>query len=94
MLRFSSLPNLATPFWDFQETQRVCWRVTNSITCSIGSAELEHMMSANPDPASYVKLSREYAGLEPLVLKIRALVKAEEDLKGAEDADRRSGHRP
>ncbi|MGV2978252.1 peptide chain release factor 1 [Roseibium alexandrii] len=48
-------------------------------------SELEHMMSANPDPASYVKLSREYAGLEPLVLKIRALVKAEEDLKGAED---------
>ncbi|MES0883530.1 peptide chain release factor 1 [Roseibium sp. SCP14] len=47
-------------------------------------AELEHMMSANPDPAAYVKLSREYAGLEPLVQKIRALIKAEEDLAGAE----------
>jgi peptide chain release factor 1 len=48
-------------------------------------AELEHMMSANPDPSAYVKLSREYAALEPLVMKIRALVKAEEDLKGAAD---------
>ncbi len=48
-------------------------------------AELEHMMSANPDPSVYVKLSREYAGLESLVMKIRALVKAEEDLKGATD---------
>ncbi|MEM9635071.1 MAG: peptide chain release factor 1 [Pseudomonadota bacterium] len=47
-------------------------------------AELEHMMSSNPDPAAYVKLSREYAGLEPLVQKIRALIKAEEDLAGAE----------
>ena len=47
-------------------------------------AELEHMMSANPDPAAYVKLSREYAGLEPLVGKIRELIKAEEDLEGAE----------
>jgi peptide chain release factor 1 len=47
-------------------------------------AELEHMMSANPDPAAYVKLSREYAGLEPLVQKIRALIKAEEELAGAE----------
>ncbi|MBO6891982.1 MAG: peptide chain release factor 1 [Roseibium sp.] len=47
-------------------------------------AEIEHMMSSNPDPSSYVKLSREYAGLEPLVQKIRALIKAEEDLAGAE----------
>jgi peptide chain release factor 1 len=46
-------------------------------------AELEHMMSANPDPGAYVKLSREYAGLEPLVGKIRALIKAEQDLAGA-----------
>ena len=29
-------------------------------------AEIEHMMSSNPDPSAYVKLSREYAGLEPL----------------------------
>ncbi|NVK47675.1 MAG: peptide chain release factor 1 [Rhodobacteraceae bacterium] len=47
-------------------------------------AEIEHLMSANPDPAVYVKLSREYAGLEPLVTKIRALIKVEDDLKGAE----------
>jgi peptide chain release factor 1 len=47
-------------------------------------AEIEHMMSSNPDPSAYVKLSREYAGLEPLVGKIRALVKAEKELAGAE----------
>lgn len=47
-------------------------------------AEIEHLMSSGPDPQAYVKLSREYAGLEPLVTKIRALIKAEEDLAGAE----------
>jgi peptide chain release factor 1 len=47
-------------------------------------AEIEHLMSAGPDAAVYVKLSREYAGLEPLVTKIRALIKAEEDLYGAQ----------
>ncbi len=47
-------------------------------------AEIEHLMSDNPDTDTYVKLSREYAGLEPLVSQIRALVKAEEDLAGAE----------
>jgi peptide chain release factor 1 len=47
-------------------------------------AEIEHMMSSNPDPASYVKLSREYAGLGPLVEKIRALIKAEDELEGAQ----------
>ncbi|MEP3045731.1 MAG: peptide chain release factor 1 [Roseibium sp.] len=46
-------------------------------------AEIEHMMSSGPDPAAYVKLSREYAGLEPLIFKIRSLIKAEEDLAGA-----------
>ena len=46
-------------------------------------AEIEHLMSSGPDPAVYVKLSREYAGLEPLVHKIRALIKAEDDLAGA-----------
>jgi len=54
-------------------------------------AELEHQMSANPDPSTYVKLSREYSGLEPLVHKIRTLIKAEEELAEAEamldDAD-------
>ncbi|WP_305989512.1 peptide chain release factor 1 [Roseibium sp. MMSF_3544] len=47
-------------------------------------AEIEHLMSAGPEPAAYVKLSREYAGLEPLVTKIRALIKAEQDLEGAQ----------
>ncbi len=47
-------------------------------------AEIEHQMSSNPDPATYVKLSREYAGLEPLISKIRTLLKAEDDLSGAE----------
>ncbi|MBN9673935.1 peptide chain release factor 1 [Roseibium aggregatum] len=47
-------------------------------------SEIEHMMSANPDPDAYVKLSREYAGLEPLVANIRALLKAEGDLAGAQ----------
>ncbi len=42
--------------------------------------EIVYSMSANPDPATYVKLSREYAELEPLVVKIRALKKAESDL--------------
>lgn len=84
MLRFSSLPNLATLFGNSGDSARMLARhkLDNLLD---RFAELEHMMSANPDPASYVKLSREYAGLEPLVLKIRALVKAEEDLKGAQD---------
>ncbi len=47
-------------------------------------AEIEHLMSSNPDPAAYVKLSREYAGLEPQIARIRALRKVEEDLAGAE----------
>ncbi|WP_434055090.1 MAG: peptide chain release factor 1 [Roseibium sp.] len=47
-------------------------------------AEIEHLMSSGPEPAVYVKLSREYAGLEPLVQKIRALIKAEDDLAGAQ----------
>jgi peptide chain release factor 1 len=47
-------------------------------------AEIEHQMSANPDPGTYVKLSREYAGLEPLIQKIRTMRKAEDDLAGAE----------
>ncbi|MBO6758291.1 MAG: peptide chain release factor 1 [Roseibium sp.] len=47
-------------------------------------AEIEHQMSANPDPQTYVKLSREYAGLEPLVQKIRALIKAQQELQDAE----------
>ncbi len=47
-------------------------------------AEIEHRMSANPDPTTYVKLSREYAGLEPLVAKVRKLLKAQDELAEAE----------
>lgn len=54
-------------------------------------AELEHLMSSGPDPSAYVKLSREYAALEPLVGKIRALNKAEQDLAGVESLIRDSG---
>jgi len=43
-------------------------------------AEIEHRMSANPDPQTYVKLSREYAELDPLVAKVRALRRAEVEL--------------
>lgn len=47
-------------------------------------AEIEHQMSACPDPTTYVKLSREYAALEPLVFKIRALMKSLDGLEEAE----------
>jgi peptide chain release factor 1 len=47
-------------------------------------AEIEHQMSANPDPLTYVKLSREYAGLEPLIFKIRTYLKAQDDLTDAQ----------
>ncbi len=47
-------------------------------------AELEHRMSCGPDAGEYVRLSREYAELEPLVRAVQALRKAEEDLAGAE----------
>ena len=47
-------------------------------------AEIEHRMSSNPDAATYVRLSREYAEIEPLVRAVQALRKAEEELAGAE----------
>ncbi|QGZ34979.1 peptide chain release factor 1 [Stappia indica] len=47
-------------------------------------AELEYRMSQNPDPQTYVRLSRDYAGLEPLAARITALRKAEEELAGVE----------
>ncbi|MCX2725216.1 peptide chain release factor 1 [Roseibium salinum] len=53
-------------------------------------AEIEHLMSSSPNPSAYVKLSREYAALEPLVGKIRALNKAEQDLAGVESLIRDS----
>jgi peptide chain release factor 1 len=47
-------------------------------------AELEHRMSSGPDAAEYVRLSREYAELEPLVRAVQVLRKAQADLAGAE----------
>ncbi|GGF00979.1 peptide chain release factor 1 [Stappia taiwanensis] len=43
-------------------------------------AEIEYGMTQNPDPDTYVRLSRDYSELEPLVSKIRAFRKAEADL--------------
>ncbi|ADZ68910.1 peptide chain release factor 1 [Polymorphum gilvum] len=47
-------------------------------------AEIEHRMSSNPDAATYVRLSREYSDLEPLVARVRALRRAEAELADAE----------
>ncbi|SOC26580.1 peptide chain release factor 1 [Stappia indica] len=47
-------------------------------------AELEYRMSQNPDPQTYVRLSRDYAELEPLAARITALRKGEEELAGVE----------
>ncbi|WP_196260618.1 peptide chain release factor 1 [Pelagibacterium limicola] len=46
---------------------------------------IEHAMSASPDPESYVKLSKEYSELSPMVAKIRAYKGARSDLAGAEE---------
>jgi len=46
---------------------------------------LEMGMSENPDPETYVRLSREYAELQPLVEDIRALAQARADLGGLEE---------
>ncbi|WP_425089470.1 peptide chain release factor 1 [Stappia sp.] len=47
-------------------------------------AEIEHGMTQNPDPDTYVKLSRDYAELEPLAQKVRALQEAEGELADVE----------
>ncbi|WP_428698573.1 peptide chain release factor 1 [Stappia sp.] len=47
-------------------------------------AEIEYRMTQNPDPTTYVKLSRDYAELAPLVARVLALRKAEEELAGVE----------
>ncbi len=47
-------------------------------------AEIEYRMTQNPDPETYVRLSRDYAELEPLAARITALRKAEEELAGVE----------
>lgn len=45
-------------------------------------AEIEHHMTQNPDPDTYIRLSRDYAELEPLVARVKALKAAEENLAG------------
>ncbi|SDU37576.1 peptide chain release factor 1 [Stappia sp. ES.058] len=47
-------------------------------------AEIEHGMTQNPDPETYVRLSRDYAELEPLAAKVRALQEAEAELADVE----------
>jgi peptide chain release factor 1 len=47
-------------------------------------AEIEHGMTQNPDPDIYVRLSRDYAELEPLAQKVRALQEAEGELADVE----------
>ncbi|WP_127144112.1 peptide chain release factor 1 [Pelagibacterium montanilacus] len=46
---------------------------------------IEHAMSAGPDPEAYVRLSKEYAELSPMVEKIRVYKTALSDLAGAEE---------
>ncbi|MBB4305580.1 peptide chain release factor 1 [Rhodobium orientis] len=46
---------------------------------------LEHAMAENPDPETYVRLSREYAEMQPVVEKIRALEAARADLSGLDE---------
>ncbi|MHC5655288.1 peptide chain release factor 1 [Stappia sp. ICDLI1TA098] len=45
-------------------------------------AEIEHGMTQNPDAETYVRLSRDYAELEPLAARVRALLQAQEELAG------------
>ena len=47
-------------------------------------AEIEHRMTQNPDPTTYVKLSRDYAEPEPRVARVMSLRRAEEELAGVE----------
>ena len=46
---------------------------------------LEQAMADNPDPETYVRLSREYAEMQPVVEKIRALEAARADLAGLDE---------
>ena len=47
-------------------------------------AVIEARMAGGADSDTYVQLSRDYAELEPIALKVRALRRAEADLDGAE----------
>ena len=46
---------------------------------------IEAEMVQNPDPETYVKLSSEYAELEPVVSKIKSYIETENDLAGAQE---------
>ncbi|MBS9478272.1 peptide chain release factor 1 [Ancylobacter radicis] len=46
-------------------------------------AELEHALSGNPDADTYVRLSREFAELAPLIERVKALRVAERERIGA-----------
>ncbi|MDR6951943.1 peptide chain release factor 1 [Ancylobacter sp. 3268] len=46
-------------------------------------AEIEHALSANPDAEAYVRLSREFADLSPLIERVKALRTAERELAEA-----------
>ncbi|GGA34778.1 peptide chain release factor 1 [Pelagibacterium lentulum] len=46
---------------------------------------IEHAMSASPDPDNYVRLSKEYSELSPMVAKVREYKVALSDLAGAEE---------
>src|SRR5690606_16615601 len=46
---------------------------------------LEERMSANPDPDDFVRFSKEYAELQPVIGPIRDYRKAMSDLEGARE---------
>ncbi len=48
-------------------------------------AAIESQMASNPDPDTYVRLSRDYAELEPVVAMIRDLRQVEKDLAGIDE---------
>ncbi|MBS7545438.1 peptide chain release factor 1 [Ancylobacter oerskovii] len=47
-------------------------------------AEIEHALSASPDAEAYVRLSREFADLSPLIERVKALRAAERELAEAQ----------
>ncbi|WGD28447.1 peptide chain release factor 1 [Ancylobacter sp. WKF20] len=47
-------------------------------------AEIEHALSGSPDAETYVRLSREFSDLAPLIESVKALRAAERDRKGAQ----------
>jgi peptide chain release factor 1 len=46
---------------------------------------LEARLASGPEPDAFVQMSKEYAELEPIVARIRALRQAENDLSGIEE---------